>query len=233
MTVSVMWKNWRQALLIVHPDTVVRWQRERFRRHWGGLSSKPGRIGRPPIKGEIRRLIQTLAKANPLWRAPRIHGELKKLGIAVSERTVSRVLRSIPRRPSQNWRTFLRNHMGETVAIDFFTVATIRLRVLFVFLVMEHGRRRVLHFGVTEHPTAEWTGQQMVEAFWEGESKTYVIRDRDNLRGGVSPSAAVVEHEGGDQRVPESLAECLCGEADRLDSTGMSGPGGSAQPRVL
>ncbi len=96
MTVSVMWKNWRQALLIVHPDTVVRWQRERFRRHWGGLSSKPGRIGRPPIKREIRRLIQTLAKANPLWRAPRIHGELKKLGIAVSERTVSRVLRSIP-----------------------------------------------------------------------------------------------------------------------------------------
>jgi len=183
MTVSVMWKNWRQALLIVHPDTVVRWQRERFRRHWGGLSSKPGRIGRPPIKREIRRLIQTLAKANPLWRAPRIHGELKKLGIAVSERTVSRVLRSIPRRPSQNWRTFLRNHMGETVAIDFFTVATIRLRVLFVFLVMEHGRRRVLHFGITEHPTAEWTGQQMVEAFWEGESKTYVIRDRDKIYG--------------------------------------------------
>jgi putative transposase len=142
---------------------VVRWQRERFRQHWGGLSSKPGRIGRPPIKLEIRRLIQTLAKANPLWRAPRIHGELQKLGIAVSERTVSRVLRSISRRPSQNWRTFLRNHMGETVAIDFFTVATIRLRVLFVFLVMEHGRRRVLHFGITEHPTAEWTGQQMVE----------------------------------------------------------------------
>jgi hypothetical protein len=134
MTVSVMWKNWRQALLIVHPDTAVRWQRERFRRQWGGLSSKPGRIGQPPIKREIRRLIQTLAKANPLWRAPRIHGELKKLGIAVSERTVSRLLRSIPRRPSQNWRTFLRNHMGETVAIDFFTVATIRLRVLFVFL---------------------------------------------------------------------------------------------------
>jgi putative transposase len=179
----VMWKNWRQALLIVHPDTVVRWQRERFRRHWGGLSSKPGRIGRSPIKREIRMLIQTLAKANPLWRAPRIHGELKKLGIAVSERTVSRVLRSIPRRPSQNWRTFLRNHMGETVAIDFFTVATIRLRVLFVFLVMEHGRRRVLHFGITEHPTAEWTGQQMVEAFWEGESKTYVIRDRDKIYG--------------------------------------------------
>jgi len=82
-----------------------------------------------------------------------------------------------------DWRTFLRNHMGETVAIDFFTVATIRLRVLFVFLVMEHGRGRVLPFGITEHPTAEWTGQQMVEAFWEGESKTYVIRDRDEIYG--------------------------------------------------
>src|SRR5580704_17261815 len=127
MTVSVMWKNWRQALLIVHPDTLVRWQRERFRRHWGGLSSKPGRIGRPPIERESRRLIQTLAKANPLWCAPRIHGELKKVGMAVSERTVSLVLRSIPRRPSQNWKTFLRNHTAETVAIDFFTVATIGL----------------------------------------------------------------------------------------------------------
>jgi homeodomain-containing protein len=227
-----MWKNWRQALLIVHPDTVVRWQRERFRRHWGGLSSKPGRIGRPPIQCEIRRLIQTLAKANPLWRAPRIHGELQKLGIAVSERTVSRVLRSIPRRPSQNWRTFLRNHMGETVAIDFFTVATIRLRVLFVFLVMEHGRRRVLHFGITEHPTAEWKGQQIVEAFWEGESETYVIRDRDKIYGEEFRrrlrSLSMKEVISGFQ----SPWQGLCGEADRLDSTGMSGPCGSAQPRA-
>ena len=106
-----------------------------------------------------------MALANVTWRAPRIHGELQKLGIAISERTVSRVLQTVKRPPSQTWGTFLRNHLGEIVAIDFFTVPTIRLRVLFVFLVLEHERRRVLHFGVTEHPTAEWTAQQVVEAF--------------------------------------------------------------------
>ena len=87
ITLSVLWKDWRRALVIVHPDTVVRWQRDRFRRYWGGLSKRPGIVGRPPISLQIRRLIRTLAKANPLWRAPRIHGELLKLGIAVSERT--------------------------------------------------------------------------------------------------------------------------------------------------
>jgi transposase InsO family protein len=122
-------------------------------------------------------------EANPLWRAPRIHGELKKLGIAVSERTVSRILQTLKRPPSQTWKTFLQNHVGELVAIDFFTVPTIRLRVLFVFLVIEHRRRRVLHFGVTEHPTAEWTGQQVIEAFSERDAKGYLIRDRDALFG--------------------------------------------------
>jgi transposase InsO family protein len=124
-----------------------------------------------------------LAEANPLWRAPRIHGELLKLGIAVSERTVSRVLQTVKRPPSQTWRTFLRNHLGEIVAVDFFTVPTIRFRVLFVFLVIEHERRRVLHFGVTEHPTAEWTAQQMAEAFSERDAKRYLIRDRDSIYG--------------------------------------------------
>ena len=118
-----------------------------------------------------------------MWRAPRIHGELLKLGIAVSERTVSRVLQTVKRPPSQTWKTFLRNHLGEIVAVDFFTVPTIRLRVLFVFLVIEHQRRRVLHFGVTTHPTAEWTGQQMAEAFSERDAKGYLIRDRDSTYG--------------------------------------------------
>ncbi len=124
-----------------------------------------------------------LGESNPLWRAPRIHGELLKLGIAVSERTVSRVLRTVKRAPSQTWKTFLKNHIGEMVAIDFFTVPTIRLRVLFVFLVIEHQRRRVLHFGVTEQPTSEWTAQQMAEAFSERDAKRYVIRDRDAIYG--------------------------------------------------
>jgi len=112
-----------------------------------------------------------LAQANPLWRAPRIHGEVKKLGIEVSERTVSRILQTVKRPPSQTWKTFLQNHFGEIVAIDFFTVPTICLRVLFVFLVIEHRRRRVLHFGVSEHPTAEWAGQQVIEAFSERDAK--------------------------------------------------------------
>ena len=183
VTLSVLWKDWRRALVVVHPDTVVRWQRERFRRYWYHLSKRPGKTGRPPISLQIRRLIRTLAEANPLWRAPRIHGELLKLGIAVSERTVSRVLQTVKRPPSQTWRTFLKNHIGEIVAVDFFTVPTIRLRVLFVFLVIEHERRRVLHFGVTEHPTAEWTAQQMAEAFSERDARRYLIRDRDAIYG--------------------------------------------------
>lgn len=126
-----------------------------------------------------------MALANPLWRAPRIHGELQKLGIEVSERTVSRVLRTTKRPPSQSWKTFLRNHIGEIVAIDFFTVPTISLRVLFVFLVIEHQRRRILHFAVTEHPTAEWTAQQVLEAFSEQDAKRYLIRDRDSIYGHV------------------------------------------------
>jgi putative transposase len=183
ITLCLLWKDWRRALIVVHPDTVVRWQRERFRRFWTQLSKKTRKLGRPPISSRIRTLIRTLAGANPLWRAPRIHGELLKLGIAVSERTVSRILQTVRRPPSQTWKTFLRNHLGEIVAVDFFTVPTIRLRVLFVFLVIEHERRRVLHFGVTEHPTAEWTAQQMAEAFSERDAKRYLIRDRDAIYG--------------------------------------------------
>jgi len=139
--------------------------------------------GRPPIGRQIRELIQCMAHTNPLWRALRIHGELRKLGIEVSERTVSRILRTVKRPPSQTWKTFLQNHAEEIIAIDFFTVPTIRLRVLFVFLVIEYRRRKVLHFGVTEHPTAAWAGQQVVEAFAERDAKYYLLRDRDSIYG--------------------------------------------------
>ena len=104
-----------------------------------------------------------MATANPLWRAPRLHGELLKLGIDISERTVSRILRTIKRPPSQTWKTFLQNHVGELVSIDFFTVPTVSLRVLYVFLVLEHKRRKVVQFGVTDRPTATWVGQQIVD----------------------------------------------------------------------
>ena len=121
-----------------------------------------------------------MVAANPLWRAPRIHGELKMLGIAISERTVSRLLRRLRRPPNQTWRTFLHNHIGHMVSTDFFTVPTITMKVLFVFIVLEHDRRKVLHFNVTEHPTGAWTAQQIVEAFADREAAGYLIRDRDS-----------------------------------------------------
>jgi hypothetical protein len=109
---------------------------------------------------EIRRLIEQMAVANPLWRAPRIHGDLQMLGIAISERTVSRILRRLTRPPGQSWKTFLHNHFGQIVSVDFFTVPTITIKVLFVFFVLEHRRRQVLHFNVTEHPTSVWTASR-------------------------------------------------------------------------
>lgn len=182
---SQVWSSWRDALVFVQPDTVVRWQRERFRKFWARLSrSNSDRRGRPPVAAEIRRLILQLATANPLWRAPRIHGELKMLGITISERTVSRLLRAVRRPPpSQTWKTFLRNHLGHIVSVDFFTVPTIRLRVLFVFLVIEHRRWEVLHFNMTYRPTSAWVAQQVVEAFADREAPRYLIRDRDGVYG--------------------------------------------------
>jgi hypothetical protein len=117
------------------------------------------------VAAEIRDLIRRMSQANPLWGAPRIHGELRKLGIAVAPSTMARYLPGPRKPPSQNWRTFLANHLAQTAAIDFFTVPTATFRVLFVFVVLSHKRRRVLHFGVTEHPRQEWTIQQMREAF--------------------------------------------------------------------
>jgi len=140
VTLRTLWSDWRHPLLYVQADTVVRWQRERFRKFWNRLSNpKRRRRGRPGTPQELRRLIEQMATANPLWRAPRIHGELKMLGIALSERTVSRILRRLRRPPNQTWRTFLHNHVGQIVSTDFFTVPTITMRVLFVFIVLEHN----------------------------------------------------------------------------------------------
>ena len=153
-----VWAGWRQALVIVSPDTVLRWQRRRFREHWTRLSGRS--TGGPPAAStrRSRALVRTMAATNPLWGAPRIHGELMKLGIEVAERTVSRLMPKRRTPPSQTWRTFLANHVRDLVSIDFFTVPTARLRVLFVLVVLAHHRRRVVHFNVTEHPTAALDG---------------------------------------------------------------------------
>jgi putative transposase len=177
-----IWAGWRQSLVFVTPDTVVRWQRRRFRSHWAKLSGRRP-VGRPSVSSEIIALVRKMARANPLWGAPRIHGELLKLGIDVAERTVSRLISRRRPPPSQTRRTFLTNHVRDLVSIDFFTVPTAQLRVLFVLVVLAHHRRRVLHFNVTEHPTAAWTAQQIVDTFPADTAPSYLLRDRDAIYG--------------------------------------------------
>ena len=186
MSPTSFWRGtgWKQPLIIVTPDTVLRWQRRRFREYWTKLSRRPTG-GRPPINAEIKALVTRMATANPLWGAPRIHGEFLKLGIDVAERTISRLMPKRPTPPSQPWRAFLTNHVRDLVALDFFTVPTVRLRVLFVLVVLAHHRRRVLHFNVTEHPTAAWTAQQIVDAFPDDSAPSYLLRDRDSVDGHV------------------------------------------------
>jgi hypothetical protein len=160
------WTGWRETLTIVQPETVIRWHREGFRLYWRWKSR--GVRGRPKISKEIRDLIRQMSTANPLWGAPRIHGELTKLGIEVSQAAVSKYMVRHRKPPSQTWRTFLQTHAKEMVSIDFFTVPTATFRVLFVFLVLSNHRRQILHFNVTANPSAAWAGQQIVEAFpWD------------------------------------------------------------------
>jgi len=181
VALSHLWPDWQHALLLVKPETVIGWHRRGFRLCWSYKSRNRG--GRPRIDSEIRTLIRRMARENPTWGAPRIHGELLKLGFEVGEATVSRTM---PRRrtpPSQSWRTFLRNHSQDLVSIDFCVVPTATFRILYVFLVLEHQRRRVVHFNVTEGPSAQWTGQQLVNAFPYDSAPQYVIRYRDKIYG--------------------------------------------------
>ena len=178
------WGRWREVLVFVQPATVLAWQRRRFRSHWARLSRRTT-PGRPAVSQELRTLIRDIAIANPRWGSPRILGELRKLGIAVAKSTIEKYRVRLRRPPSPSWRALLKNHLPEIVALDFFTVPTAGFRVLFVLIVMAHDRRRILHFSVTEHPTAEWTAQQMVEAFpWE-RAPRYLLRDRDAVYGQV------------------------------------------------
>jgi len=136
------------------------------------------------VSKEIRQLIRKMSRENPLWGAPRIHGELLKLGIDIGETSVGKYIVRRRKPPSQDWRTFLENHIKTMVSVDFFTVPTIWFQVLYVFLVLAHERRRILHFNVTAHPTAEWTAQQLREAFPFEQIPRYLLRDRDRIYGG-------------------------------------------------
>ena len=156
--------DWRSALVIVKPETVIGWHRKGLPLFWT-WKVRHGQTGRPPVSKEIRQLIRKMSRENPLWGAPRIHGELLKLGIGIGETSVGKYIVRSRKPPSQNWRTFLENHVKTMVSVDFFTVPTLRFQVLYVFLILAHDRRRIVHFNVTAHPTAEWTAQQLREAF--------------------------------------------------------------------
>jgi transposase InsO family protein len=183
LVLARLWSRWADVMVVVKPDTVVRWHRAGFRLFWRWKSRSRG-PAESDVSAEVKSLIRKMAEANVGWGAPRIHGELLKLGIDIGERSVSRFMPPRPRKPpSQTWRTFLDNHVGSLASIDFFTVPTATFRILYVFFVLKHDRRRVLHFNITEFPSAAWTAQQIVEAFPEDSAPGYMIRDRDGIYG--------------------------------------------------
>jgi len=169
------------ALTIVEPETVIRWHRAGFRSFWRWKSRR--HAGRPSVTPEIRRLIRQMNLANPLWGAPRIHGELLKLGIDVGQTSVAKYMARRRRPPSQGWRTFLLNHADGIASIDLFVVPTISFRLLYGLLVVRHDRRRIMWLGVTAHPTAEWIARQVSEACGWDPAPTYLVRDRDRVYG--------------------------------------------------
>ncbi len=177
-----VWQDWKSGVFIMQASTVVGWHRKGFGLFWT-WKIRRGKPGRPAVPKEVRELIRTMSRENPLWGAPRIHGELLKLGIQIGETSVGKYLVRGRRPPSQTWRTFLENHLKSMVSVDFFVVPTIRFQILYVFLVLAHERRRVVHFAVTAHPTAEWTAQQLREAFPWDSAPRYLLRDRDRIFG--------------------------------------------------
>jgi len=188
---SRTWTEWRAAIVIVKPETVIAWHRQGFRLFWTWKSRR--RAGRPTVPADVRALIRTLSATNPLWGAPRIHGELLKLGIEVSQSSVAPYMVRHRRPPSQTWRTFLANHITQIVAADFFVVPTVTYRLLFVLVILAHERRRVVHVAVTDHPTAPWTAQQLREAFPWDEAPRYVLHDRDHAFDRIAATTAAME----------------------------------------
>jgi len=174
------WPPWSSALVIVKPETVIRWHRQGFRLYWR-WKSRTRRPGRPRLERELRDLIRRMSRENSTWVAPRIQSEIALLGHSVAERTVAKYIVRSRKPPSQTWRTFLENHLDDLASIDFFTLPTATFRVLYCFVVLRHDRRRVLHFNVTANPSASWTAQQIVEAYPFDEAPRYQIRDRDGV----------------------------------------------------
>jgi putative transposase len=174
------WSGWKEALVIVRPETVIRWHRARFKLYWTWLSRRRRRRGRQPTPREMRDLIFRMVAENRTWGAPRIHGELRMLGFDISERTVLRWMRKAPRNPepARRWAAFLNNHREALAAMDFFSVPTLTFGMLHCLFVIAHDRRRVLHLGITRHPTSAWVTQQLREAFPYNPTAKHLIFDR-------------------------------------------------------
>ena len=171
------------ALQIIKPETVIGWHRAGFRTYWRWKSRPRG--GRPRTPDEIRQLIRDMSIANSLWGAPRIHGELLKLGIDVGQTTVAKYMAKHRRPPTQGWKTFLYNHADGIASMDLFVVPTISFRLLYGLLILQHGRRQILWLGVTAHPTAEWIARQLTEAYGWTTAAQYMVRDRDAVYGDI------------------------------------------------
>jgi putative transposase len=185
---SQRWHGWRAALHVVQPATVLAWHRRGFRLFWTWKSRH--RTGRPGVPTDVRALIREMSTANPFWGAPRIHGELQKLGISVSQSTVAKYMRRHRRPPSQTWRTFLANHARQIKAADLFVVPTVTFRLLFVLVILEHERRQIVHVAVTDHPTAARTAQQLCNTFSENDAPRYLLHDRDSVFADVPSTIA-------------------------------------------
>src|SRR6201987_3630045 len=185
------WTDWRRSLLVVTPETVVRWHRAGFQMYWSWISQTRKQLGRKKLSTEVRELIFRMVAETPTSRAPRINDEFLMLGFDVCERTISRWRKRAPRDPEpvKRWRAFLANHREATAAMDFFTVPTISFGVLYCFFVISHDRRRILHFNITKHPTSAWIIQQLREAFPFGASPRFLIHDRDAKYGTEVPAA--------------------------------------------
>jgi hypothetical protein len=187
----------------------MRWHRAGFRAYWRWKSRPRG--GRPTTPGDIRRLIREMSVANPLWGAPRIHGELLKLGIDVGQTTVAKYMARRRRPPSQGWKTFLRNHADGIASMDLFLVPTISFRLLFGFLILHHSRPKLMWLGVTAHPSAEWIARQLTEACgWQRPGRRCLC-----------PTTSSDGHTRSTDRTTLTMAEWMCGEADRIDPAGL------------
>ena len=219
---SRVWHGWQSALVIVKPETVIAWHRRSFRLFWRWKSRR--RVGRPTVPLDVRTLIRTMSDANPLWGAPRIHGELLKLGVDVCQATVAKYMGRRRRPPSQTWRAFLTNHVGQIVAADFFVVPTATCRLLFVLVLLAHERRRVVHVAITAHPTAMWTAQQLREAFPWDTAPRYLLRDRDQAFTGWANTAPAMDIRGNPHSPTFAVAERVRRTVHRVCPAGVPRP---------